>query len=995
MKRRFVLAAAAVLAIAAAYLVLRHRSAATGDAAQRESRDGAHALPGLARPRVDPRTLDRASIAGAIRDVAGAPIAGARVCVDLDDDDRLSGELAREPRCAVADAAGRYAIGELFAARYSVGAMARSYLPASYHPDGDRHRTGFELRAGEHRTDIDIVLHKGGVEITGTVADIAGGPIAHALVRASAGWFSSEGATPAVETDDAGAFRLWVRPGRTEVTAVADGYAKGTDSGSAPGTFKILLTPESSLAGTVVDARTGAPMSGVRVELSGGSSWGFDSDSASDITDDAGHFRMTRLAPGRYAAIARSPGGYGRSEGSVRVGLAQHVEGVIVKLYPAMRVTGRIVLPDAKRSTCPDAWLSLHEPAAQRYLTAGRDPDGSLHVDGVLPGSYEVNVWCRGFHPHDHYPKVVVKDKDVLGLEWEVDDGAVIRGRVVTRSGDAVEAATVIARSTGGDARERTGWATDQSQKDGTYKLDGLQAGEFHVDVYSDKGLAPKDGWKIVLASAAATVDQELVLEDGGTIEGTVGDDGGTAVGGVHVRAHKLGGEFEWGMGQSDVRSNDDGSFSLPNVRTGDYRVVASRGEWGQDELRKPGTTDDAKQGEPATVRPGATVHVRLVVESIAGAITGTVVDADGKPVTDAFVSASRESDAAGSQHSAIEDTRWTADDRPVLTGTDGSFKLARLSPGSYTVLAQRKGGGEAFQEHVAVGSVAKLQMKPTASIEGTAHRDGGAPDELSVAIADPTTGFSRDEQFFRTGGAYALHDLPAGKFVLTYSAEGAQKQQTVTVAEGEHKTGVDIELDPLVTITGRVVELGTQTPAPGLMVLASAGKSEGFSFMNFGDDDRDNISDDTGRFTVKNAPSGVVTLTGWPKDFQQSPYGFFRTVRTVGGTGTIDVGDIGVVHRRVKPGDPVGELGVHWADQPPGADVDAHVWQVSWIDPAGPAAKTDLKVGDIVTTIDGVDVTGANATNGWILLQAPPATVIHLGLARGVAVAVTLAPPS
>jgi C-terminal processing protease CtpA/Prc len=41
------------------------------------------------------------------------------------------------------------------------------------------------LGLGEHRDGVDLVLPAGGVEITGTVSDLRGGPIARAEVHAS------------------------------------------------------------------------------------------------------------------------------------------------------------------------------------------------------------------------------------------------------------------------------------------------------------------------------------------------------------------------------------------------------------------------------------------------------------------------------------------------------------------------------------------------------------------------------------------------------------------------------------------------------------------------------------------------------------------------------------------------------------------------------------------------------------------------------------------
>ncbi len=75
---------------------------------------------------------------------------------------------------------------------------------------------------------------------------------------------------------------------------------------------------------------------------------------------------------------------------------------------------------------------------------------------------------------------------------------------------------------------------------------------------------------------------------------------------------------------------------------------------------------------------------------------------------------------------------------------------------------AERKGGGEAFAEHVAAGTSISLVFKPTGQIDGLVHGAGGALDELTISLHDDKTGLSRDEEFFRTGGAFTIRDIPA-----------------------------------------------------------------------------------------------------------------------------------------------------------------------------------------------------------------------------------------
>jgi len=921
----------------------------------------------FARKHIDARTLDRASVTGTIRDQDGKPIAAARVCADASD---LPHELVRDPICATSDAQGAYVIANLYAAEYSVAAMAPHHLPESFHSNSDDDLTVFELHAGEHKTGVDVALVRGGVEVRGIVADISGGPIVHASVRATA--ISEKRSWPSVETDDNGAFSLWVAPGDVGIGATADGYAQGFELGRAPGKVNILLTPESSLSGTVVDARTNEPVAGVTIQEGGGEGGG------SDMTDDQGHFNVTRITPGRYTLFARSSHGYGHSDGSTLVGLGQRVTAIVVKLYPAFQISGRVVEPGGSRATCKESWLQLRQAKPTRYLQGTRDADGGLHVDGVLPGTYDVTASCSGFIRRGTYPPITITDKDITQLEWNVDAGAELHGRVLTKSGSPVEGAKIMLQPFGG--------AT--SRKDGSYQIKGLKQGTYLVSAQGEHGISPMGGWKIDVQTT--TVEKDLVLEPTGALNGVVATADGKPVEGVSITSQSDSDVMPVFFGFLPVKSGEDGSFVIDGLRPGTVRVLAHRG-W-TSELRAPGTNDDATQGERVAVTAGHIANVRLVVESQSAEIKGMCVDTDGKPVTDAYVSAARESDAAGSQRSSVAETRWSWDDRPTLTSTDGSFKLGELSPGTYTVRAERRGGGEAIAEHVASGTSTSLVFKPTGQIDGVVRGAGSAPDELEISLHDNKTGLMRDEEYFRTGGAFTIHDLPAGIFTITASAGGGKKQITIDLADGEHKKGVDIQLDVLVTLTGRVVELGTTTPVPGIFMIASMGAS-GETLADPGSFSRDNTSDATGHFTIHNAPSGTIRLFGFAKD-SSSNYDTVTAVRKVDGSGTIDLGDISVMKRRLKPGDTEGDLGLHWVKQPVGTPVDQERFEISWIDPNGAAAKTELKVGDVLTTVDGIEVQGEKHRRGETLMAAPPGTKLTLGLVRGATVTVTLRAP-
>src|SRR5690606_13346872 len=123
------------------------------------------------------------------------------------------------------------------------------------------------------------------------------------------------------------------------------------------------------------------------------------------------------------------------------------------------------------------------------------------------------------------------------------------------------------------------------------------------------------------------------------------------------------------------------------NLGAGSYRVAVRRGS---ALLRPPGQGDDLVAGEPVEIEAGAVATVELVVADPSGTITGVVRDADGLPVQDAYVEATRESDSVAAAGGALQNNRIVVSGRPVLTDDEGRFRVEGLSPGKYTLQAQR-----------------------------------------------------------------------------------------------------------------------------------------------------------------------------------------------------------------------------------------------------------------------------------------------------------------
>lgn len=920
---------------------------------------------------LDLRLDRRAAIAGAIKDEHDRPIAGARVCA-RPESERLASSETRFSPCTISGRDGHYRIENLFGVRHRVVASAPRFIPGLYvRGEGEARRETVDLRPGMQARDIDITLQGGGVEVRGVVKDLSGGPIEGAQVTVSdAITFSAAD----------GAFTAWVKPGGAWAWAIAEGYTSGHDSGTAPGhAFEIFLTPEAVIIGKVVRAGDGASVEGAKVSTaSGGGGWGH----GSAFTDAGGNFRIDGLEPGAYKPVAEADDAYGLAEEQVILGLGETSQPVVIKAHPAFLVEGTIAV--AGGASCDSGSVSLYDRANDRRRRASSDVDGVARVQGVLAGTYEVQVYCRGLVPAERYPEVVVVDGPVTGVKWEVSRGQAIRGSVVDAAGKPVEKIRVSAQAQPDPSKPRaqtTGAWGEKTDAAGRFALAGLLPGAYRVsvDAWDPPRATPPKPLEVTLPEGKDLEDIRIALPATGEVRGRVRDPQGRPVG-------RIGVELSDGKQWQSVPAADDGTFRFEHVAAGEYRAVASRG-W-DSTARAPGTSDDDVQGEKVSVRGGSVESVDLVVEPAAGAITGVVKGEDGEPVADAFIEASRESDsAARAAGSAIRQGRWGSfGETPHLTDPDGRFSVAGLEAGKYTVIAQRKGGGEAIAEHVELGAEVTLTIASTARMSGTvALRGGEAPEEFRVVLVDEATGFQRRDMFYKTGGAWSFAELPAGKYKVRASAGAGSAEVEATMRAGEETTGVRIELAPRVTVRGKVVDTEGK-PVPGVQVrISGSGVNVG------GDPDRRNVTDEAGRFEVVNAPTGQVQVNVWPSgdEFDWA----FVAARVEASRPEFELPAIELVRRRVKQGEAPGDLGFKLKESEAGADPLARKQLVAFVRAGGPAAQAGLQVGDEIVSVDGRPVSGANAYLFHGLTNVREGVPVTLGLARGASLRVVAGP--
>ena len=920
---------------------------------------------------IDARLGERASVSGTVRDPQGRPVAGAQVCAQAESS-RLASVDRRKASCATSGRDGHYRIGDLFGVRHRVSAGAPTFVPTAYFTGvGVARRDYVDLRPAMEAQGIDITLEGGGVEIKGIVKDLSGGLVEGAQVMC-------EGALVWTEAD--GTFSTWVRPGSMNVQASAEGYAPGGDDGTAPGHFfEVFLTPESVLVGKVVRIADGSAVEGAQVTAqTGGMGW----NQAMAFTDAGGNFRLDGLVPGPYKARAESDDALGFADEQAILGLGETSELIVIKAHPAFFIEGAVVIEGG--GSCDDPWVSVSDKANARDGWGGSEADGTVRIRGLLPGEFEVHVNCEGFVSADKYAKVTIADKSVAGLKWEVTRGQAIRGVVVDGAGKPVPRLNLVAAPKPDPSQPRgqqtNSWSSVTDEQ-GNFEVAGLLPGTYKLDVtsWNTPRATPREPTEVTVAKGKDVEGLRIELPATGELRGSVVDEAGKPVKDVEIHISD-------GVKSQGESVADDGTFHFKDVAGGEYRAIAQRG-W--EDLKAPGRGDDDVQGEKVTVKTGAVAEVKLVVEGNAGTISGVVRDADGAPVADAFIEATRESERAGAAAGgALRGGRWSNfwGGTPHLTDQDGRFTLTELVKGKHSLRAHRKGGGEGLLEHVELGGDVVLTIASAGRMAGSVTmKGGGAPEQFSVSIHDEKTGFSRRDSFFRSNGAWSLAEVPAGKYKVSVSSGPGSAEVEATMAEGQDTSDVRVELTAKVTVRGKVVDLEGK-PVAGLRVWVTAPGT--FSFGE--EEDKQNITDEQGRYEVARAPAGKVTVMVMPRNWRDDEYGFSRVPMQIEASEeAIELAPIRVTKKRVKQGEAGGDLGITFAETLPGADPLQRKLVVAVVRPGSPAATAGLLAGDEVTSVDGNDVTGANNYLYSSLTQVLAGTTVTLGLARGASVQV------
>ena len=856
----------------------------------------------------------------------GAPVMGASVALVSE----LSYAGVAPPLRRVTDAAGAFDFGTQPPAQFNLSATAEGLAPGLLEVDAR------DPTIATDRLELDLFACR--ITLSGHVKDSSAGPIAGAhvcLVPPAQG-----GACSTARAD--GAFSICLSPQSAQVAVTADGYGgifEAVEYRGARLTRDFTLSPEGRIVGRVV-REDGSPVPAANLRVLPVDRGQRFAAPVSATADNAGHFVLKGLAPGWHRVWGRASGLGMTDPVDVNVDAGRTSE-LVIRVRAEARVSG--VVTDG-RSPVAGARVSVSQIFRKARPDAVTQADGSFVLDGVATGP--AHVWVTNFEV-DEPRSITIDREEVTGVRIRVEPQSSIAGRVI-HNGQPVSGAQV--RCTGSYDQRSGRLSSVYTDRRGAFEFSGLSAGNYALYAESATIGAYGESTGVSVGKGEHKGGVDVDLKYASTISGTIVEANGSPVANAAVT---------FVASHSDDMGRDitapDGSFTVRALMGGDdYRVTIESGAHDFRPLRPAHGEFPVVHVDDGASNVGG---VQFVVQRDHLAISGKVVDGENQPISDVRVVA-YPNDADASTLSNVTDTL------SATSASDGTFSITEIDGGAYTLRAHGGDGSEAVVRDVSAGRqnvVIKLDV--AGGIDGTLVGFKSQPEVRAVrqipGAVLHTILATVDGRSFRIRG------LSAGSYQVAAVGE-ASDSQLVEVRPGTVAQAT-LTARGRTTIHGRVVDWRTGAPVPNMKCVTGLRGNGMPIWMG-------------ASVAVISGPDGSVT-------FDDAPTGDISVGCTGGGyaNGRADLSAINgqdatfnVAMVRIIPDVPFGSIGAQF-------DIGSMPVTVLSVAPGSSAARTGVRPGDIVTTLDGLNALNLTAQGVQVVVaQRRLGTTVHLGLSRG-----------
>ncbi len=664
-------------------------------------------------------------------------------------------------------------------------------------------------------------------------------------------------------------------------------------------------------------ARVHVPSSGVAVELegsaflagfveqpdgtpaAGASVRAFGADEAVVGETGAGGGFSLDVPPGTYQLSARKGDKTGAAPGRLVVAAGMTLEGLRIRLGSPTSLVGVVRRKDSGQPVADAAIILGPHGDRGDIAQASSGADGHFEVNGLAPGAYDVTVRARGFKALSRRGLTVLEGQR-FELLAELEAHGRIEGTVVDGGKKPLAGVQVTPQRKWGALEGALATVTDAT---GAFVLEDIPPGDVYVAAWrTGSEVNTREHVKV---EPGQTARVRLQLSDEGVFEGTVRKaGGGLPARPVTVFVQRVGAPAYEGL---EIPASAQGTWSA-RVGAGRYKLIA----WMTD-----APAQSEHQDKVVELKAGQSQRVELEVHEAKKPIVVTVLEPNGAPSVRATVMASE----AGRSNILSEQ----------LTDESGRATLVADGLGSDTLHLWATNGGRRgdLLSVPSTRTAVTLQLEPGARLTGSVRSAGGRAVQgfklMVTALRSEDEDFLTQQELEFTGDQFVVEDVFAARLAITATLPDgrAGKAETTTTPGGTAR--VEVVVDAGSSLTGRLLDAKTGTPLSQAYVDV-----DGLRSLTTGPD---------GRFRVDDIAPGAHRVTAWSRGHELVD----RKVTLSAGK-TQDLGDWRLGPTRVEP----GRLGLTFGMS--GTDVT-----ISWI--AEGAETGDLRVGDVVTAIDGATV--------------------------------------
>jgi RNA polymerase sigma factor (sigma-70 family) len=743
----------------------------------------------------------RSPLSGRVLDSEGKPVAGAVVTLHGSDADP-----------ATTDANGQYVFNRIGqGGAFRVGVEADGFIPIEPYVGKD---TLIQVSAASdaHR---DMVMQRG-VSVWITVTDAQGKPLAGARIGGGiAGEHYGQHAIFGPESDHDGRAHLTLPVSKSPfaIGAMLDGYAPAhadVPAVSADKPQKIVLVMDRGFDATgLAICADGKPATGWGI-IAEPAWWSMNLIPPAAPIDASGNFTLHNILPGAYT-IRISVDNSMRQIATVtmppatqpfRVDIPGVSPSARVKLVGRVRYVGArpgreiIRMSSIDGGLSSDVWVRTDDPHGATPKLSHNE--GWFEFDSLLPGEYRLSIESANTGPGSIEEKTIEHVKipgELPEIEVHAGHQSHIAGTVVdAATGTPISHFAVRVRKrqtlgTGPNYAQDANW-TQVDNPEGRFDLQLVGPGIYQVQASAD-GFAALWSSEANIVPDSLPIDLALALSPGGSVSGTLLSPSGNPIAGAKVIPLSMAKAMTMKMpGEDDSFGNEAGAVTTDVMGHFNLSHIAPR-----EETLKVVHPDFAPTQLPkCTVTEGKSTDIGTTTIPLGGAATGTVYDADGKPLPGVVL------------EFADPDYRDWDDDKAnrfalVTTDGNGAYRVEHLPSqvirASLPDRTQHQGQGVLQRTIRPVdGRTMRLDFGGTPALTGRCLMDGQAMQSthIELAVQSEFDGPVMASGMTDADGRFVFHGMPAGGYTLFSNSKTNQSQWTalheVTVSDSPSDLG-------------------------------------------------------------------------------------------------------------------------------------------------------------------------------------------------------------